>query len=48
MNFSLSPNRFLEYQKFYDVLTKKNKLLKNVKMQWVCVSFPMKCVMEQY
>lgn len=23
MNFPLSPNRFLEYQNFYDVLTKK-------------------------
>jgi hypothetical protein len=49
MNFSLSPNRFFEYQKFYDVLIeKRNKLLKDVKMQWVCVLFPMKCVMEQY
>jgi hypothetical protein len=49
MNFPLSLNRFFEYQKFYNVLTKKrNKSLKNAKMQWVYVLFPMKCVMEQY
>jgi hypothetical protein len=45
--FFHSLKKFLEFQKLRDVLIEKgNKLFKNLKMKWISMLFPMKCVME--
>ncbi len=45
--FFHSFKKFLEFQKLCGVLIEKgNKLFRNVKMKWINMLFPMKCVME--
>ncbi len=47
--FVHSPKKFLEFVKLVETLaTKGQKLLRNVKMRWISMLNPLKCIMSKY